>query len=206
MIILRSGWTVSEAATSLWCMIRNLAGLGRACARIAAAAVSVLLLSFTPGIHAANFPVLMVLQYTIAGNTVQTQVTTQAGLVASPDQGKPVTQWSISAGDAIPSATRPADRAVSFYQGAGNQSSALFIINVRYYQNSSGQWLPQFQLDEEPLVARLRGRWQALTTTHGAPGLIMQSGTALPNAEGYSASLVLGFTTGPTSLDGWQVQ
>ncbi|MHB8623179.1 MAG: hypothetical protein ACYC9J_04870 [Sulfuricaulis sp.] len=187
-------------------MIRNLASHGRVCARIAAAAVSVLLLSFTPGIDAANFPVLMVLQYTVAGNTVQTQITTQAGLLASPNQGIPVAQWSISAGDAIQSATRPADRAVSFYQGAGNQSSAIFVINVRYFQNSSGRWLPQFQLDEEPLVARLRGRWQALTTTHGTPGLIMQSGTALPNAEGYSAALVLGFTTGPASIDGWLVQ
>ena len=187
-------------------MIRNVARHWFVRARLAAVTVSVLLLSFTPGIHAASVPVLMVLQYTLAGNTIQTQIEAQGGPVASPDKGKPVAQWIISAGDAIQSTSRPGDRAVGFYQGAGNQGVLLFIIKVRYYQNSNRLWVPQFQLDEEPMVARINGRWQPLTTIQGVPSLIVQTGTALPNADGYLTSLEFGFTTGAMSIDGWIVQ
>jgi hypothetical protein len=34
----------------------------------------------------------------------------------------------------------------------------------------------------------------------------VQSGSALPNAEGYATSLELGFTTGGLSIDAWVVQ
>lgn len=208
MIFHRSVWTAPDPATSLWLMIRNVARYAAGRARRAAAVVSVLLmgLSLTPGVHAASVPVLMVLQYTVAGNTIQTPITTQSGFVSAPDQGKPEAQWIILTGDAIPSAARPGDRAVGFYQGTGSNGILLFVIKVRYYQNSSGLWVPLFQLDEEPLVARINGRWQPLTTIRGAPGLIVQTGTALPNADGYSTALKFGFTTGPTSIDSWIVQ
>lgn len=206
MIFHLSGWTASGPATSLFLMIRNVARHCFVRARLAAAAVSVLLMSFTPSIHAASVPVLMVLQYTEAGKTIQTKIETKGGLVASPDKGKPEEKWIIRTGDAIQSDSRPGDRAVSFYRGAGNEGILLFIIKVRYYRNSNGLWVPQFQLDEEPLVARINGRWQPLTTIQGVPSLIVQTGTALPNADGYSTSLEFGFTTGATSIDGWIVQ
>jgi hypothetical protein len=80
-------------------------------------------------------------------------------------------------------------------------------VRVRYFQNSEVKWVPQFQLNEEPLVVRGKdGRWKPLTTIHGVPNLIVQTGTALPNAEGYSTALELGFTTGATPIDAWQVQ
>ncbi len=200
------GWTAPGPATSLILMTRNVARHCLMRARLAAVAVSMVLISLTASIHAASVPVVMVLQYTLAGNTIQTQIEAQGGLVASPDRGKPVAQWIISAGDAIQSDSRPDDRVVSFYKGVGNEGILLFMIKVRYYQNSNGLWVPQFQLDEEPLVARINGRWQPLASVHGVPNLIVQTGNTLPNADGYFISLQFGFTTGPTTIDAWIVQ
>jgi hypothetical protein len=206
MIFHRSGWTALGPATSLFLMIRHLARLGVVRRRLAAAAVSGLFLSVAPSIHAASVPVLMVLQYTEAGKTIQTKVETKAGLVASPDKGKPEEKWIIGPGDAIRSDSAPDERTVNFFKAAGNESILLFIIKVRYFRNGDGLWVPQFQLDEEPLVVRENGRWRPLTIVQGVPNLIEQTGTALPNADGYSTSLEVGFTTGATSIDGWLVQ
>jgi hypothetical protein len=118
----------------------------------------------------------------------------------------PRAKWIIRAGDALKAGSRPDDRSVNFYQGAGTQSSLLFIVKVRYYQNAAGRWVPQFLLDEEPMVMRKNGRWQPLTTAQGVSSLIVQTGTALQNAEGYFPSLEFGMTTGAISIDAWLVQ
>ena len=172
----------------------------------AAVVAAMLLMSFTSVLHAASTPVLMLLEHTQAGKQIQTKIEVKDGLVASPDKGKPRAQWIIRAGDALKAGSRPGDRTVNFYQSAGTQSTLLFIVKVRYYQNSEGRWVPQFVLNEEPLVIRKNGRWQPLTTVQGAPSLIVQTGTALPNAEGYFSSLEFGITTGATSIDAWVVQ
>jgi len=96
---------------------------------------------------------------------------------------------------------------VNFYKLGLGESTLLFIVRVRYYQNQDGKWVSHFQLNEEPLVMRgADGKWQPLTIIQGVPSLIMQTGTALPNAEGYAASLELGFTTGAMPIDAWLVQ
>ena len=173
---------------------------------VAAIVAAMLLMSFASMLHAASTPVLMLLEHTQAGKPIQTKIELKAGLVASPDKGKPQTTWIIRAGDALKSPTQPAERSIGFYQGMGNQSTLLFVIKVRYYQNRTGQWLPQFLLNEEPLVIRKNGRWQPLTSVQGVPSLIVQTGTELPNAEGYFPSLEFGMTTGATSIDAWLVQ
>ena len=166
----------------------------------------IMLLSFAPGLHAADAPVLMILEHKEADKKVETKIAAEGGLVASPVKGKPRDRWIIRPGDALASASRPGERAVNFYQGSGIQSMLLFIVKVRYFPDSEGKWLPQFQLNEEPLVVRVGKRWKPLTTVQGIPNLIVQTGTALPNAEGYSASLEIGFTTGAASIDAWLVQ
>jgi len=166
----------------------------------------IILMSFAPGLHAADAPVLMILEHKEADKKVETKIETKDGLVASPVKGKPREQWIIRPGDTLASAARPGERIVNFYQGSGIQSMLLFIVKVRYFPDSEGRWLPQFQLNEEPLVVREGKRWKPLTTVQGIPNLIVQTGTALPNAEGYSVSLELGFTTGATSIDAWVVQ
>jgi hypothetical protein len=155
---------------------------------------------------AARPPVLMLLAHAEAGKPIVSKIEAKAGLVTSPDQGKRQVQWFLRAGEAVKSAARPADRVVSFYQGTGTQSALLFIVKLRYYPNNEGRWVAQFQIDQEPLVARVNGRWQPLTTVQGVPSLIVITSNTLPNAEGYFASLDFSFTTGPTSIDAWMVQ
>jgi hypothetical protein len=176
-------------------------------ARLASAiALAMLLTSFAPVLYAAKMPVLMILAHTEADKVIETKIETRGGLVISPDKGKPQQQWIIRAGEAIKSDSRPGERAVNFYQGSGNQTVLLFIVKARYYPSDDGKWVARFQLNEEPLVARVNGRWQALTSVSGVPGLIARTGAALPNAEGYFSALEFGFTTGAISIDAWLVQ
>jgi hypothetical protein len=167
---------------------------------------AMLLMSFISVLHAASTPVLMLLEHREAGKPIQTKIEMKAGLVASPDKGKPQAKWIIRAGDALKSQVQPGDRTVNFYQSTGTQSTLLFFVKVRYFQYVAGRWAPQFQLNEEPLVIRKNGGWQPLTTAQGVPSLIVQTGTALPNAEGYFPSLEFGMATGATSIDAWLVQ
>ena len=175
--------------------------------RPATIALMTLLLGFTPALHAAKPPVLMLLEHTEAGKAVQAKIEVKSGMVPSKDKGTPREKWIIRAGDAIGSETRPGDRTVSFYQVTGGGNTLLFIVMSRYYRNDDGTWTPRFQLNEEPLVMRgPDGQWVPLTVIQGVPSLIVQSGTALPNAEGYADSLELGFTVGSMPIDAWVVQ
>jgi hypothetical protein len=174
--------------------------------RPAAISLMILLLGFTPGVSAAA-SVLMLLQHVEDGKTIQTEIEVKGGLVESKDKGKPRDKWIIRAGDAVKSDTRPSDRVVNFYKLGLGESALMFIVKVRYFENRDGKWVPHFQLNEEPLMMRgMDGRWKPLTVIQGVPSLIVQTGTALPNAEGYTASLELGFTTGALPIDAWLVQ
>jgi hypothetical protein len=127
--------------------------------------------------------------------------------VEAKQKGIPRDKWSIRAGDVFSPAIRPDDRTVNFYTATGRENILLFMVKVRYFRRGDGKWAPQFQLDEEPLVMRGKdGKWKPLTVVQGTPSLIVQTGSALPNAEGYMASLELGFTTGGMSIDAWLVQ
>jgi hypothetical protein len=190
------GWTVAEPATSLFPMMRRLA-----------LALTIFLLGFAAGAQAAKPPVLMLLEHAADGKAVQTKIEMKSGVVESKDKGKPRSRWIIRAGDAIKSEIRPDERAVNFYQTTGGGNTLLFIVKARYYQRDDGKWVPQFQLNEEPLVMRgPDGKWKPLTVIQGVPSLIVQSGSALPNAEGYATSLELGFTVGSMPIDAWVVQ
>ncbi|GAB4512929.1 MAG: hypothetical protein Tsb0026_17160 [Sulfuricaulis sp.] len=165
-----------------------------------------LLLAFAPNLHAAN-TVLMLLEHTENDKAVQTKIEVKSGVVESKDKGKPHDKWTLRAGDAVTSGTRPGDRAVNFYKTTGGENTLLFVVKARYFQREDGKWAPRFQLNEEPLVMRgPDGKWKPLTVIQGVPSLIVQSGSALPNAEGYAASLELGFTTGGMPIDAWVVQ
>jgi hypothetical protein len=174
--------------------------------RPATIALMTLLLGFAPGVPAAN-TVLMLLEHVADdGKAVQTKIELKSGVVESKDKGKPRDKWIVRAGEAVKSETRPGERAVNFYKTAGGENTLLFIVKARYYQRDDGKWVPQFQLNEEPLMMRgPDGRWKPLTVIQGVPSLIVQSGSALPNAEGYAASLELGFTSGGMPIDAWVV-
>jgi hypothetical protein len=170
-------------------------------------ALTIFLLGFAPGLQAAKPPALMLLEYVVDGKAVQTRIELKSGVVESKDKGKPRDKWIVRAGDALVSAVRPGDRAVNFYKITGGENTLMFIVRARYFRRDDGKWVPQFQLNEEPLVMRgPDGRWKPLTTIQGVPSLIVQSGGALPNAEGYAASFELGFTVGAMPIDAWVVQ
>lgn len=169
--------------------------------------LTIALLGFVPGAPAAKPVVLMLLEHVADGKAVQTRIEVKSGVVESKDKGKPRDKWIIRAGDAVTSEARPGERAVNFYKTTGGENTLLFMVKARYYQRDDGKWVPRFQLNEEPLVMRgPDGKWKPLTVIQGVPSLIVQSGAALPNAEGYAASLELGFTTGTMPIDAWLVQ
>jgi hypothetical protein len=169
--------------------------------------LSIALLGFVPGAQAAKPTVLMLLEYVADGKAAQTKIEVKSGVVVSKDMGHPRDRWAIRAGDAVNSDIQPGDRVVNFYKVTGGENTLLFIVKARYYQRDDGRWVPRFQLNEEPLVMRgPDGKWKPLTVIQGVPNLIVQSGSALPNAEGYAASLELGFTAGGMSIDAWLVQ
>jgi hypothetical protein len=149
----------------------------RAGLAVAAMALSVFLTGFSLNPFSNSTPVLLLLEHTEAGKQIQTKIELKDGLVTSPEKGKPQTKWIIRAGDALKSEVHPGDRSVNFYQATGAENTLLFVVKVRYYQNATG-----------------------------VPSLIVRTGTALPNAEGYFPSLEFGMTTGATSIDAWLVQ
>lgn len=172
-----------------------------------ALALTVFLLGFAPGLQAAKPPALMLLEHVADGKLVQTRIEMKSGVVEAKQKGIQRDRWRIRAGDALSSPVRPGERAVNFYKSMGGGNTLLFIVKARYYQRGDGKWSPRFQLNEEPLVMRgPDGKWKPLTVIQGVPSLIVQTGSALPNAEGYMASLEFGFTTGGMSIDAWAVQ
>lgn len=170
-------------------------------------ALAIALLGFAPALPAAKLPALMLLEHVADdGKRVQTRIELKSGVVESKDKGRMRDKWIIRAGDALSSPIRPGERAVNFYKTMGGGSTLLFIVKARYYQRGDGKWSPRFQLNEEPLVMRgPDGKWKPLTVIQGVPSLIVQTGSALPNAEGYMALLEFGFTTGGMSIDAWAV-
>ena len=179
----------------------------RAALAVAALTVSFFLTGFSLNpFSSSEPPALMVLVHAEGGKLIETKIATKSGTSLSPEKNKPQQQWVIRAGDTLKSTTRPADRVVKFYKGTGSNGILIFMVKVRYFPDERGGWVPQFQLDQEPLVVHENGRWRPLSTIQGVPNLIVQTGSVLPNAEGYFALLQFGFTTGPTSIDAWAVQ
>ncbi|MHB8534867.1 MAG: hypothetical protein ACYDBW_05410 [Sulfuricaulis sp.] len=173
---------------------------------MAAMVLAVFLTGFSLNPFHRDPPALLYLAHTEAGKLIETRIEITSGQNISPDKSKPQEMWLIRSGDTIVSTTPPANRAVSFYKSANGGVMLIFIVKVRYFPDEKGGWVPKFQLNEEPLVTRINGRWQPLTTGQGMPGLVVQTGSILPNAEGYFTSLEFSFSTGPSSIDAWLVQ
>lgn len=171
--------------------------------------LSICLLGVTARATAASDgddPVLLVLQHIQLDKTLDIAIPLAPGAYDSPQRGRPPVRWRILPGEGLDSATRPPDRAVHFYHGAAAPYSLLCIVHVRYYRDARGRWVPRFQLYEEPLVVPKDGRWQPFTTARGAPLVLVLTGNALPNAEGFYPTLEFGFSAGAVSIDAWVVR
>jgi len=101
--------------------------------------------------------------------------------------------------------SRPPERIVELYTGTPAAPALLCRVWLRYYAGASG-WVPHFRLEEEPLVARVHGRWQPLELIRGAGGVLVLHGGTLPNAEGYYPRLEFGSSVGPVAIVAWQVR
>lgn len=113
-------------------------------------------------------------------------------------------RWQISAGETVRTAVPPAPCAVELYSGTGLSPELIGRVIVRYARAAAG-WVPEFRLDEEPTVARVNGQWVPLSLASGSPGLLVQHGGTLPNAEGFFRSIEFSLTTGPVAITAWRV-
>lgn len=169
---------------------------------------SLALLTAAGELHALGStpPVLLVLTYVENGQRLGLPVEVAPGTFVSPQAGKPKDKWTILPGQALSSEVKPVDRVVELYRGVGNTRTLLSAVQVRYFRNTAGLWVPHFLLVEQPLMTRDGDRWQPLTTHAGAPGLMVLTGSALPNAEGFYPVLEFGLSNGSLPIDTWVVR
>lgn len=113
--------------------------------------------------------------------------------------------WTLAPGDPLRTDQRPSDRLIELYTGTPQTPSLLCRVVLRYYAAKSG-WVPRFQLQDEPALARVEGRWQPVEIARGAPALLVQHGNAMPNADGFLPTVEIGLTTGPLTIVAWQVR
>lgn len=113
--------------------------------------------------------------------------------------------WSLRPVEPIAANTRPDGRIIELYTGTPTAATLLCRIFVRYYPIRAG-WVPFFQLNDEPLLVSVNGRWQPIELTPGVPALIAQKGNTIPTPEGFFPSLEFGLTVGTLPIIGWQVR
>lgn len=155
---------------------------------------------------AADTPALLGLQYTADGKALTLGVSSKPGQHASPTPGAAPTKWRVLPGTAIASVQRPADRVVELYRNSKPEPLLVCRIEVRYFRNKQGAWVPHMQLNEIPLVMRDRNGWKPFTSIAGLPGLMVLTSSTLPNAEGYYPWLEFGVSNGSTAVDFWLVR
>jgi hypothetical protein len=152
-------------------------------------------------------PVIMLLEHIEDGQRISTKIKAVSDFKASPHAGKGRSSFAILPGDALDTKQRPNDRIVHLFRQMGLARVPLCAVNVRYYKNREKEWLPHFQLNQEPLFVRKNGRWVPLSQVKsGITSLIVLVSNTLPNAEGYYPSLEFGLTTGLTFIDSWVVR
>jgi hypothetical protein len=152
-------------------------------------------------------PALMVLDYVDNGTHERANIDAVPGDYRSPAAGKPQEKVALLPGNGIKIDQSLPDRAVKFYTGTGNTRVLVFTVQVRYYRNTSGIWIPHYLLVEQAsAVPDGKGGWNPITTPDGALGPIALTGTALPNAEGYFPMLEFGLANGFLQIDSWVVK
>lgn len=113
--------------------------------------------------------------------------------------------WKLQPGDPVRAEPRPPDRVIELYTGTLQAPSLLCRVLLRYYAGRAG-WTPHFRLEQEPLLAKVNGRWQPFELIRGAAGALVQHGSVLPNAEGFFPTLEFGLSAGLLPIVAWQVR
>lgn len=113
--------------------------------------------------------------------------------------------WSLRPAEPLTASTPPDSRVIELYTGTPTALTLLCRVFIRYYPSRTG-WQPYFQLNEEPLLINVNGRWQPIELMPGIPALIAQKGNTIPTPEGFFPSLEFGLTVGTLPIVGWQVR
>lgn len=152
-------------------------------------------------------PVLFTIDYISSSERLQAEVQLLEGLVVSPYQGKPQRRIEIHSGSEVRADRRPAGRLVHLYRGIDDQRVQLGTIVVRYYREANGHWRPRYVLHQEPIfVPDGQGGWRPALSPMGGTGLLVQTGGASPNAEGYFRKLQFRLATGSLYVDAWETR
>ncbi|MHB1528261.1 MAG: hypothetical protein ACYCXT_02335 [Acidiferrobacteraceae bacterium] len=167
---------------------------------ILATAVASLMLG--PGVP-ADADILMTLAPAgVPGATVA--VLDAPGLVASPTPGAPESSWVIGPGNAHSQAMAPLPRRLALFQNVEGSLKLVAAVRVRYFA-SHGVWVPRYRVSEQMYFVPTDNGWKPLVLHGGVPSMLTYTSTMLPNAEGYYAALTFSSTTGPITIDAWQV-
>jgi len=167
-------------------------------------ATAALALVFAPnGGSAADAPTLAKLQ-PLASTQPSLEIVGRAGLQLS-TRVISSSDWKLTSADRVAGDVRPADRLIEIYTGTPAAPILLCRVLLHYYPSREG-WVPYFQLDQEPLLRRANGRWQAIEIAPGVSGLLVRKGGVLPTAEGFFPALEFGLSSGPLTVVGWQIR
>ncbi len=169
---------------------------------LAAASIAGLL---TPATAFSAERLLLVLGGTGAsGKSVRIEVRAKPGIqVAKVVEAS--ARWHVLPGETVDTKDPPGLRVVDLYSGTSRSPELVARILVRYF-GSAGKWVPHYQMTEEPAVVRREGRWAPVMIGQGMPGLIVQHGSTLPNANGFFPRIEFSVTTGPLAVGAWLVR
>jgi hypothetical protein len=163
------------------------------------------LLASGTAVHAAD-PVLLKLEYAWNGEPVSLAVSATPGAYPSSRPGEAPARWRVVPGNPIASPTRPDNRTVEFYRRNGLQDALVSRLDVRYFRDQQGYWVPRFQVHHIPLVYRTEDGWVPIPVAEGRADLVMLVGKHLPNAEGFYPSLEFTLGVKPVPIDRWVVK
>jgi hypothetical protein len=138
------------------------------------------------------------------GKPVHHEVREKTGL-QTPKEVRAYARWHVVPGETVNAAAAPSPRVVDLYGGTPQSPELVARVLVRYF-GAAGKWIPHYQLTEEPAVVHRGGRWAPLTIGQGMPGLIIQHGGTLPNADGFFPRIEFSLTTGSLPLGAWLVR
>lgn len=156
-----------------------------------------------PAMSAAEEAVLLTLR--AAGDAeIELEISDEQGLQLA-DPPVAATVWRLEPGDSVSGGEgRPPDRLVELYTGTPRAPNLFARVVVRYFAQAA-EWTPHFLLQEQPLVARINGRWRPFALP-GAAGLLVRHGNTLPNADGFFPELAFGRAGSDLPIVAWRVR
>lgn len=158
----------------------------------------------SPATAPAAERLLLVLGATAGDRPVRIEVREKPG-IQTPKEVTAYPRWHVLPGESVRTKEAPVPRVVDLYAGTAQSPELVARVLVRYF-GGAGKWIPHYRITEEPAVVRRDGRWAPVMIGLGMPGLIVQHGGTLPNADGFFPRIELSLTTGSLAPSAWLVR